>query len=398
MIIYLCNQEQHRTASQEKKLKKPLDKPSGMCYNINVIKERTAPKERDLVMGRIEKDKNLYKFYVDGKDKPYILDVNTGIILGLRGTAVNTIPPLVKKTLNELWYRQGFTATSVLRLMYNDYRPQNHAELYAFADKLDAIGYAASVYELSNIRPYLADIQFKDLAKWLKENAGGYVHDYLSVRMQDIWCAKMGLRADEHLTQPMIEWLYKNMNDSRYHKEDIQCFAYFLSRGAWEFFDSHGYMRDHLRDLWSWCNMMDKPMEKSDFYRQYINTKRAYEQRKNELLDAGIRKNQLARPALAFENDTFEVIIPTTNAELIAEGENQHNCVGGYGQRVAEGNRYVVFIRRKSDPTKAYITCDIYTDGTINQYLTKYNYGVSADDAEAFKRAYQEHLSTHWGE
>ena len=31
-------------------------------------------------MGRIEKDKNLYKFYVDGKDKPYVLDVNTGSI------------------------------------------------------------------------------------------------------------------------------------------------------------------------------------------------------------------------------------------------------------------------------------------------------------------------------
>jgi hypothetical protein len=349
-------------------------------------------------MGRIEKDKNLYKFYVDGKEKPYVLDVNTGVILGLRGTAVNTIPPLVRKVLNELWYSNGFTATSVLRLMYNDYRPQNHAEVYAFADKLDAIGYTASVWELTNMMPHIADIQFKDFAKWLKENNGGSLNDYLSTRLFDTWCIKMGLRADEHLTQPMIEWLYKNMNDSRYHKEDIQCFAYFLSRGAWDFFPSRGYMYDYLRDLWSWCNMMDKPMEKSDFYRQYINTKRTYEQHKNELLDAGIRKTQLARPALAFENDIFEVVIPTTNAELVAEGENQHNCVGGYGQRIVEGHRYVVFIRRKSNPTNAYVTCDIYVDGTINQYLTKYNRGVHDADAVAFKTAYQNHLSTHWGE
>ena len=370
-----------------------------MCYNINVIKERsTPPKERDLVMGRIEKDKNLYKFYVDGKDKPYVLDVNTGIILGLRGTAVNTIPPLVKKTLNELWLSNGFTATSVLWLVYSDYRPQEHAEMYAFADKLDAIGYTAPTWELSKVMPNIADIQFKDLAKYLKENDGHNLNNYLSTRLLDIWCAKMGLRADEHLTQPMIEWLYGNMNDCRFHKEDIQCFAYFLSRGAWDFFTSRIDMRDHLRVLWSWCRMMDKPMEKSDFYRQYINTKRTYEQRKNELLDAGIRKNQLARPALAFENDTFEVVIPTTNAELVAEGENQHNCVGGYGRRIAEGTGYVVFIRRKSDPTKAYITCDIFTDGTINQYLTKYNYDVHDTDAVAFKTAYQNHLSTHWGE
>ena len=349
-------------------------------------------------MGRIEKDKNLYKFYVDGKAQPYVLDVNTGSLLGLRGTALSTIPPLVKKLLNERWYQQDFTATSVLRLMYNDYRPQNHAKLYVLADKLDAIGYTASVWELSKAMPHIADIQFKDLAKWLKENEGSDVREYLSIRMKDVWCAKMGLRADEHLTQPMIDWLYGQMNDNRYSKEDIQCFAYFISRGAWDFFSSRGYMRNCLRDLWNWCHMMDKPMEKSDFYRQYINAKRTYEANKNAMLDKGIRKNQLARPALAFEDDIFEVIIPTTNAELVTEGENQHNCVGGYGQRIAEGNRYVVFIRRKADPTKAYITCDIYTDGTINQYLTKYNYGASADDAKAFKRAYQEHLSTHWGE
>lgn len=349
-------------------------------------------------MGRIEKEKNLYKFYVDGKEKPYVLDVNTGSIIGLRGVAVNSIPPLVKKVLRELWYRQGFTSTSVLRLMYNDYRPQNHADLYAFADKLDAIGYTASVWELSRAMPYIADIQFKDLAKYLKENGENGVDDYLSTRLLELWCVKMGLRADEHLTQPMLKLLYDYMKDSRYTKEDMQCFAYFLSRGAWDFFTSRGYLCEHLRDLWNWCNLMDKPMEKSDFYRQYINTRRAYEQRKNELLDVGIRKNQLARPALAFENDIFEVVIPTTNAELVAEGENQHNCVGGYGQRVAEGSRYVVFIRRKSDPTKAYITCDIYPDGSICQYLTKYNSGVHDADAVAFKTAYQNHLSTHWGE
>jgi hypothetical protein len=144
--------------------------------------------------------------------------------------------------------------------------------------------------------------------------------------------------------------------------------------------------------------MMDKPMEKSDFYRQYINAKRAYEANKNAMLDKGICNNQLAKKALAFEDDTFEVIIPTTNAELVAEGKNQHNCVGGYGQQIAEGHRYVVFIRRKSDPTKTYITCDIYTDGIINQYLTKCNHSVYDADAVAFRIAYQHHLSTHWGE
>ena len=140
-------------------------------------------------------------------------------------------------------------------------------------------------------------------------------------------------------------------------------------------------------------------MEKGDFFRQYINAKRAYRINKDTLINKGIAINQQKRlKALSFENETFMVVVPMTKEELRTEGELQHNCVGGYGDRIAEGNRNVVFIRRKADPTKAYITCDIYTDGTINQYLTKYNQGVSADDAKEFYRAYQEHLSTHWGE
>lgn len=43
-------------------------------------------------MGRIEKEKNLVKFWVDGKAKPYILDINKGELIGLRGAALVTIP------------------------------------------------------------------------------------------------------------------------------------------------------------------------------------------------------------------------------------------------------------------------------------------------------------------
>jgi hypothetical protein len=352
-------------------------------------------------MGRIEKEKNLYKFYVDGKEKPYTLDVNTGVMVGLRGTELSSIPPMVKGLLNKLWYHDGFVHTSVLRLLYSgDYRPQNHSQLYSLADKLDAIGYYASVYELSLCKDYLKGNEFpmKEFVKFLKEDAENSLREFIDEYLRIKWAENRGLKVDEHLTQPMVDFLYNRMDDSSYTKEDYQAFAYFLTRGLWDFMPSHYYKRDVLRDLWNWCRMLNKPMEKSDFYRQYINTKRAYEQRKNELLDTGIRNNQLAKKALAFENDAFEVIIPTTNAELIAEGENQHNCVGGYGERVAEGRTYVVFIRRKTAPTKAYITCEVSTQGRIWQYLAQYNRSVHDTDANEFYQAYQQHLSTHWGE
>ena len=154
-----------------------------------------------------------------------------------------------------------------------------------------------------------------------------------------------------------------------------------------------------MNDFIKYTTALEIPKDKGDFFRQYINAKRAYRINEDALVNKGIAINQQKRlAALSFENETFMVVVPMTKEELRTEGELQHNCVGGYGNRIAEGSRNVVFIRRKSNPTAPYITCDIFDDSTINQYLTKYNSRTSAEDALEFKRLYQHHLSTHWGE
>ena len=344
-------------------------------------------------MGRIEKDKNLVKFWVDGKAKPYVLDINKGELVGLRGTALVTIPPmlasLVCNTPNK---------TSVLRLLSNGYMPSRNADLYILADKLDAIGISADCYSLGRLKPYAGSIDFKHMAKYLSEGNGNTIDEYISTILKEQWIIKNNLQLDDHFTEPMRDWLYdKYRNQS---KEVLHRIAYYLSRGVWEFFEDVRYsMQQYISDFIKYTTALEIPMEKGDFFRQYINAKRAYRINQDTLINKGIAINQQKRlEALSFENETFKVVIPMTKEELRTEGEVQHNCVGGYGNRIAEGSRNVVFIRRKSDPTQAYITCDICADGTINQYLTKYNYGVSADDAKAFKVAYQHHLSTHWGE
>ena len=351
-------------------------------------------------MGRIVKNKNVYSIYVDGKDKPYTLDVNTGVLVGLRGVALSTIPSAVKSVARDkMWDTANPQYMSIVRLLWNGYLPSRYAELYSLADRLESIGYSATAHELTSVQQYIDQLQFKDLVQYLKADDSNDLVSYVRDHLKQVWLAKMGLRVDDHLTQEMLDFIYSHMKDGSYTKEDYSCFAYFLSRGLWEFFlRDRYYTQTWLRDLKKYCVALGQPMEKSDFFRQYINAQRAYEQNKAQMLDNGIRHYQLSNKALAFENDIFEVVIPTTNAELVAEGNTQHNCVGGYGNRVAEGSRYVVFIRRKSDPTKSYITCDIYTNGIINQYLTRYNRSVTDELAREFKVLYQNHLSTHWGE
>lgn len=348
-------------------------------------------------MGRIEKDKNLYKFWVDGKAKPYTIDINKGELLGLRGSPIQRFPTAVVELA-----RYTGVKTSVLRLVVNGY-PPSRTDLYQLADKLDAIGYSASTWELNNLSHKADEINFKDMAKYLKSGEGD-IEDYIRHRMREMWLAKHNLRPTEQLTQPMIDLLYDYCSANNYTVEEISCFAYYLSRGLYEFFIagnmfSRGTCASVLKEFAKCCRALETPMEKSDFFRQYINAQRNFERQKDVLLDKLIAENQRSKmSALAFENDEFQVIVPTTNKELITEGENQHNCVGGYGQRIAEGNRYVVFIRHKADPSTSYITCDILTDGRINQYLTRYNRYTGSESAKAFEKLYQEHLYANWGE
>lgn len=344
-------------------------------------------------MGRIEKDKNLVKFWVDGKAKPYVLDINKGKLIGLRGAALVTIPPALASLLS--WTPNK---TSVLRLLSGGYMPSRNVDLYILADKLDAIGISADCYSLGRLKDCAGSVDFKHMAKYLREDDGNTIETYITIVLKEQWIAKNNLQLDDHFTEPMRDWLY---NEHRYRsKEVLHRIAYYLSRGLWEFFEGDRYsLRSCISDFIKYTTALEIPMEKGDFFRQYINAKRAYRINKDTLVNKGIALNQQKRlAALTFEDDTFMVVVPMTKEELRAEGELQHNCVGGYGDRIAEGSRNVVFIRRKSDPTAPYITCDIFDDSTINQYLTKYNYRTTAEDALAFKRAYQHHLSTHWGE
>ena len=144
---------------------------------------------------------------------------------------------------------------------------------------------------------------------------------------------------------------------------------------------------------------LDMKIETKNVFHIYAQMLVAWELHKNDYINATLAKNQ--KPEFAYENDDFIVIVPTTLEELKAEGKAQHNCVGdywitGYGNDLSKGKqtRGVVFIRRKSNPTKSYITCDFRLD---NLAITQYNKSGNAsthNDTEAnnFKREYQQYL------
>ena len=76
-----------------------------------------------------------------------------------------------------------------------------------------------------------------------------------------------------------------------------------------------------------------------------------------------------------YANEDFCVVYPQKHSDFITEGQRLNHCVGGAGyyERHLEGKRMVFFIRRASEPEKAYFTAEI--DMNAGHILQLYGFG-----------------------
>lgn len=72
------------------------------------------------------------------------------------------------------------------------------------------------------------------------------------------------------------------------------------------------------------------------------------------------------------------MIIPAGNCEeLVTEGRTLHHCVGSsdhYMEMMANGKSWILFLRKKENPEKAYYTIEInMNDDKILQYYSEFD-------------------------
>jgi hypothetical protein len=123
-------------------------------------------------------------------------------------------------------------------------------------------------------------------------------------------------------------------------------------------------------------------------FQQYKETARIEKEKVDvEKLKAFYEK---AFSKLFYENDEYTVVIPTSPAEFKSEAEQQENCVyRSYLPCVLQEQTYVVFIRKKSDVNKSFITCEVNLKGHICQFYYRYNEDATNND---FYFEYCKHL------
>ena len=99
---------------------------------------------------------------------------------------------------------------------------------------------------------------------------------------------------------------------------------------------------------------------------------------------AGLKER---KKRFAFKDKRFEIIVPMTVEEIVAEGRMQRNCVAGYAERHINGTLTILFLRERSKPDESFYTIE-YRDGEIKQcrgYSNEMYIGLRDDEKERAK-------------
>lgn len=354
------------------------------------------------------KDKNFILFQND-VNKIYKFDINTGLFYGLRGTPIKSFPSGFST-----WLEDNFKESNVLRLMYyikvhpytyhyNDSFKaslySDFAELFKTVDRLTSIGYTTYPWgnEFTPENLNFVRENFKVFSKYYNEDKETFkISTFREEYEKVLWTKKHKLVPDEHLTERTIDALFSRR--AFYNEKNIPYAIYYLKRGLIDWYNNDAWDACRkMEDYFDMCEKLGCTPEKEDFFRAYINTRRTYLLSKEKIDTKAIQENLAKHPALSFENNLFQIIIPQTVEDFRAEGTAMRNCVYSiYMGKVVKGETNVVFVRKKSDPNTSYITCEVNNHGYIYQYLASCNRAVSDADALAFKNQYANHLRTNW--
>lgn len=364
-------------------------------YNIEKNLKRKGSKK----MNKIVKNKNFLELYIN-KETPYKFDINTGILYGIKGQPLKN-PPKGLKTILE----QNSKSSNVINYIcythrkhgvsYTDFN--NYADELKLCDRLDSINYKVQYIQYLNQREIdFINKNFKKFVSWLKDRPehNNSIDTFVNEIKVEIFLEEMSVQIDEHFTEEMAKWCCR----TNFNKEEMRWVIYYLSRGLWEFYENEEYyLEKKLRKYFRYVKENNSKCEKGDFIKNYVKEKRVYELNKKKIDSQKLYENQIKKKEiLSFEYENLEVIVPTSAEEFKEEAEQQSNCVARiYLPRVINGELNIVFIRKKEELNKSYITCEV-RNGIIYQYLTRFNQTPYEEEAIKFKKIYQEYLNENW--
>lgn len=108
-----------------------------------------------------------------------------------------------------------------------------------------------------------------------------------------------------------------------------------------------------------------------------LNALRVVQQSKEKSakLQAGFDRVLETYGDLQWNDGHLTVILPKSNQDLVLEGAILRHCVGGYGEKHAEGKNIILFIRHHRRPERSYYTLNISFRGDSPREIQLHGYG-----------------------
>lgn len=361
----------------------------------------------------LRKEKNL--LYLEKQEKEYLLDINAGTIVNNKVKKPKPLKhcPLLTENLRII---NDINANVVNYLvMYNKNLFLLDKSFLLTLDKLDSLNICLSYNfmkilmnkEITDIKKIIRYANAKremlnyEKNKLIRVEYQGYYTYYLTEDMlkffnldknnpliTDVATKDVLIKIYDHIVRN--EYLYKN-------KEKQQILTWLFELKKISSLTYVGNFSHWVITLLTMLHDMKKPLENKNFIQIFGDTEPIYkiwkEQNKITLFATNQIKNY---NNLFYEDNDFITIIPLTPTEVIEEGNQQHNCVGrnGYIEKVIENEGNLVFIRRKSNINKSYITCYFSKEHGYIEIKKTYNQEIQVtDDCYSFVQNYVQKIN-----
>lgn len=367
-----------------------------------------------------EKEKNIVRLNLDN-NKTYTIDINNGILYGVRGTPIKTLSyrSAIAAELKCVGPCANYSLRTMLASLFGYSNIAEILEEYAFnlqlADRLDSLGITCyvgcqtfSALEQRTINkylaPYLAFIRENNykftLSNYSVHNLFAFAKERESEKRYSTLCGQYQhqISLERFVKMCSIFEHYNNFSD-----EEMR--AALATASACKLFDYADLLGQNepiyqLARYLNYCRVLGVPPKKlTNFTREYTETALSYKAYKakynNEILN---RNYQKYSQAWKFTFENCVVLAPTCAQDIVIEGQKMHHCVGCYVDDVVDNKTYICFIRHADKPEEPYITCEVKTNGEIGQYFLAHDRRISSAEDKRFYQAFQDYLHQIWNE
>lgn len=355
----------------------------------------------------ITKEKNIITFIRDDGQVAGKFDINTGIFYGITGNVLKNLSPYIIEIIecnhkdcaiiDYCFNRYGDSAKDFKKAMsknalyldklLNIGIPGNKITLQFFSCEyfdsmisnkkfIDLVKSEESTYCFSNSH-YESFLRHEEFDKILIEN-GNTLEDFYYDVLFDVY-------AKSNKDKSYINFCIKAITSPTNHMDiSIDYMNDYIDMKKTELvniFIAYYHACKNLKRKYDYKNFW------TDFIRVIQLNKIYLAEKENSIF-----RSHTDKAILSYSNEKFVVVCPEKVRDLVTEGHKMHHCVGSYGNKVISGKVTIVFVRRKEDITKPYITCEIYPNGSIGQYFMAYDKYIGKEEDIVFRQEYQKYL------